>query len=195
MTTPDIITALGPVIDALEALGVRYHIGGSIASSAQGVARATLDVDIVADLREADAAQLAEMLEGDFYVDGEVIRNAVRRKASFNVIHLPTMMKIDVFAVKERPYSRQAFERMRADTLEDRDGARRFFFCAPEDTILAKLEWYRSGGEVARRQWDDALGVLKVQAAALDRDYLERWAADLGLTDLLERIFADAGEA
>lgn len=190
MSGPDIVVALGAVVDVLEQLGVRYHVGGSVASSAQGIARSTLDVDIVAGLREAHAAPLAELLGGEFYVDADMIRDAVRREASFNVIHLATMMKVDVFAIKQRAYSRQAFERMQNATLEDRDGAREFFLCAPEDTILAKLEWFEMGGEVARRQWDDALGVVRVQGELLDRAYLERWAADLGLSDLLERLLA-----
>jgi hypothetical protein len=195
VTAPDIVVALGAVVDALEGLGVRYHVGGSVASSAQGIARSTLDVDIVADLRESHALRLAELLEGDFYVDAEMIRDAVRRESSFNVIHLATMMKVDVFAIKARPYSRQAFERMQTASLEDRDGAREFYLCAPEDTILAKLEWFEMGGEVARRQWDDALGVVEVQGDSLDRDYLEHWAADLGLRHLLERLLAAAGRS
>ena len=195
MSSPDIIVALGAVVDALEQLGVRYHVGGSVASSAQGVARSTLDVDIVAGLREAHATRLAELLEGEFYVDADMIRDAIRREASFNVIHLATMMKVDVFAIRTREYSRQAFERMQTAALEDRDGAREFYLCAPEDTILAKLEWFQMGGEVARRQWDDALGVLEVQGDLLDRDYLERWAAELGLTDLLERLLLEAVES
>jgi len=178
----------------LERLGVRYHVGGSVASSAQGIARSTLDVDIVAGLQDAHAAKLAELLEGEFYVDADMISDAVRREASFNVIHLATMMKVDVFAIKKREYSRQAFERMQTATLEDRRGARVFYLCAPEDTILAKLEWFQMGGGVARRQWDDALGVVKVQGTALDRDYLERWAADLGLADLLEQLHDEAAD-
>jgi hypothetical protein len=193
--SPDIIVALSAVVDALEEIGVRYHVGGSVASSAQGIARSTLDVDIVADLRESHASRLARLLEGEFYVDVDMIRDAVRRESSFNVIHLATMMKVDVFAIKTRPYSRQAFERMQTATLEDRRGAREFYLCSPEDTILAKLEWFEMGGEVARRQWDDALGVIRVQGESLDRGYLERWAAELGLAELLVKILGEADDS
>ena len=64
-----------------------------------------------------------------------------------------------------------------------------------EGTILAKLEWYRMGGEVSDRQWTDILGVLKVRAHDIGLDYLRRWAAELGLFDLLARAFDDAGIA
>jgi hypothetical protein len=50
MNTRYIVEALTPVVDTLEELGVAYHIGGSVASSVYGIARATLDVDMVADL-------------------------------------------------------------------------------------------------------------------------------------------------
>ena len=59
--------------------------------------------------------------------------------------------------------------------------------------MLAKLQWYRDGGGVSDRQWNDVLGVLKVQGATLDRAYLEEWARELGLTDLLRRALEDAG--
>ena len=54
-----------------------------------------------------------------------------------------------------------------------------------EDTILAKLVWYRKGGEVPDRQWHDVLGVIQVQAGRLDSAYLREWAANLRVTDLL----------
>jgi DNA-directed RNA polymerase specialized sigma24 family protein len=67
------------------------------------------------------------------------------------------------------------------------------FFASPEDTVLAKLEWFRKGGSVSDRQWRDLLGVLKVQAAALDRAYMVHWAGHLGVADLLQRALNEAG--
>ena len=67
------------------------------------------------------------------------------------------------------------------------------FFASPEDTVLAKLEWYRKGGEVSDRQWRDLLGVLKVQGETLDRAYLDHWAGELDVSDLLHRALEEAG--
>jgi len=65
-----------------------------------------------------------------------------------------------------------------------------FPIASPEDTVLAKLVWFRKGGEVSDRQWHDILGILKVQSKRLDFDYLRNWAARLSVSDLLERAMA-----
>ncbi len=195
MNPPDILAALTPVADALECLGIAYHIGGSVASSAHGIARTTLDVDLVADLVLSHVRPLVETLQGTYYIDEEMVREAVQQRSSFNVIHLETVLKVDVFVLKARPYDREAFRRMRRDTLDEAGDAREFYVASPEDVILNKLEWYRLGGGVSDRQWSDVLGVLKVQKDSLDYAYLRRWAVDLGVSDLLDRALEDAGIA
>ena len=67
------------------------------------------------------------------------------------------------------------------------DPERKAYVTTAEDIVLAKLEWYRLGGGVSDRQWRDILGVLKVQAGRLDLDYLQEWAVELGVADLLQR--------
>jgi hypothetical protein len=188
----DILDALTPVVEVFERLRVRHHIGGSVASSALGVARATLDVDLVADLARSQVAPFVAALEEDYYVDEAAVREAVDRRASFNLIHLATMVKVDVFVLKDRPYDVEAFSRMRSEVLEESDGARAFFLASAEDTILNKLDWYEMGGRVADRQWRDVLGVMKVQWGRLDLEYLRRWAKSLGLLDLLESAIREA---
>src|SRR5262245_61525890 len=97
--TDELRAALDPVADAFEALGVVYRVGGSFASSALGVARTTLDVDLVADLRSAHVAPLVDRLQSEYYVDSDMIHDAIRHRTCFNVIHLATMVKIDVFVL------------------------------------------------------------------------------------------------
>lgn len=180
------------VIDALDALGVPYLIGGSLASAVHGVLRATLDTDLVADLRLEHAEPLARALGGTFYVDAESIREAVLHQRSFNVIHLETMFKVDVFVVKKRPFHHSQMERRMAQVIAT-DPDRTAYVATAEDTILAKLEWYRLGGDVSEQQWRDVLGVMKVQADRLDLAYLRQWAAQLNISDLLERAIKEAG--
>jgi len=130
-------------------------------------------------------------LEPSYYIDADAVRDAIRRRSSFNAIHLDTMLKVDVFIPKSRLFDQEELRRVRQELLVE--GTRSFYTASPEGTILNKLEWYRMGGEVSDRQWNDILGVLKVQDRALDLAYLRRWAANLGVTDLLERAFVDAG--
>ena len=179
------------VVDALEKLGVRYLIGGSLASALYGVPRATMDADLVADLRLEHAEPLAHALTSAFYVDAEMIRDAVRQQRSFNVIHLATAFKVDVFVRKKRAFDESQLAR-RTKQIVATDPERTAFVASAEDTILAKLEWYRIGGETSERQWRDVLGVVKVQGERLDVMYLRQWAAQLGVADLLERVLGEA---
>lgn len=193
MREPDLLAAIGPVAEAFEKLGVLYYIGGSVASSAYGVARATLDVDMVSDLKPQHVGFLARMLESSYYIDEDAILEAIRRHSSFNLIHLETMIKVDVFIVGDQPYPQHALRRRRKDTLAEDQQAVEFYLASSEDIVLIKLDWYRMGGEVSERQWSDVVGVLKVQEKSLDREYLRHWASELKLTGLLEQAFRDAG--
>ena len=193
MKKPDILVALDPIIKAFTALGIPYCIGGSVASSAYGIARATLDVDLVADLKIHHVDSLSVMLESDYYIDRDMILDAMKRRSSFNLIHLGTMLKVDVFIIKDRPYDQSAFQRKRKDTLDEEQITDEFYLASPEDVILNKLEWFRMGGESSERQWNDVVGIMQVQGDLLDRNYLYHWASELKISDLLEKAFHDAG--
>lgn len=187
----DLWTALLPVIDALDALGVPYHVGGSVASSFVGIARATQDADLVADLRPEHAAPLARALAGAFYADPERISHAIRSRRSFNAIHLGTAYKVDVFVSKDTPFARENMARRVAHEVPGLN--RLLYFSSPEDIVLHKLLWYAEGGGVSDRQWYDLQGVLRLQARTLDRDYLQIWADRVGVASLLQRALREAG--
>jgi hypothetical protein len=180
------------VVDALERLGVGYHIGGSWASSIHGVPRQTQDIDIVAELRPDFVGRLVAALGEGFYADEASARGAAHARTSFNLIHLDTGVKVDVFVRGDAPFDREEFARHRSEVVRA-DPECRAFVKSPEDTILRKLQWYRQGGETSDRQWGDVLGIVRTQGERLDGTYLRRWSEELGVGDLVERLFADRG--
>ncbi len=101
------IQVVATVARAFDSLGIRYLIGGSVASSVYGVPRATQDVDLVADIRPNHVDALTSALMGEFYVDADMIRDAIQRRASFNVVHLATMFKADIFVLQGDSWSRE----------------------------------------------------------------------------------------
>ena len=192
MRNPDILAATEPVVEAFEKLGILYCIGGSVASSAYGIPRSTMDVDMVSDLKPTSVRPLVRILEQYYYIDENMILDAIERRSSFNIIHLETMLKIDIFVAKNTPYHIETFKRRRKDTLDEEQKTAEFYLVSPEDIILNKLAWFRLGGGVSDRQWNDVLGVLKVQKDSLDYNYLKYWASELKIEDLLERAFQDS---
>lgn len=182
---PIAITLL--VVQVLEELNVPYAIGGSLASSWYGVSRATFDSDIVAALELQHMRSFIERLRDVFYVDEVAVREAIDLRRSFNLIHLPTMFKVDVFIPKRRRFDQMQMANRRPHVVAD-DPARSAYFASAEDTILAKLEWYRLGGEISDRQWQDVLGIVKAQGNRLDWAYLREQALELHVADLLERL-------
>lgn len=191
MNKSDIATILKPVVKTFEELGVLYYVGGSVASSAYGIARATLDVDLVSNLQSHQVNLLVEKLKPAYFIDSKMILDAIKTGSSFNIIHLDSMMKIDFFILIDKPYPQKAFERKRIDTLDDEADSIKMYLCSPEDIILNKLEWYKAGNQVSERQWLDVLGVIKVQGDSLDLDYLKHWARELDVLDLLEKALVE----
>ena len=189
ITEPLVVTLL--VTKAFDSLNIPYFIGGSLATAAHGISRATMDVDLIADIHIEQASQLVDILGTDFYADADMIRDAIQRQSSFNVIHLQTMFKVDVFVRKSRPFDQAQFQRRVLYTLVE-EPVETAYIATPEDNILAKLEWYRLGGEVSDRQWQDIINVIKIQGERLDLPYLRRWASELGVTDLLEKAILAA---
>lgn len=190
---PESLSVTLQVVKVFERLGIRYAIGGSVASALHGVIRATIDADIVAELRREHVEMFSDELSGSFYLNADAIRNAIDRRGHFNVIQLETMFKVDVFIPKDRAFDHAQLERraLQVISTEPKVSA---YFCSAEDTVLAKLDWYRLGGMVSERQWRDVLGVIRVQGNRLDHDYLRRMAGTLGVFELLETAMDEARE-
>ncbi len=183
---PEAVVLIREIAVLLEELGIPYHLGGSHASSVHGIPRQTQDIDLVVDPTEEAVRRLVDRIRSAYYVDLAAAQAARERRASFNLIHLASGIKIDLFVVGAGAFDRSEFERARSRTIDF--GGQRIFVKSAEDTILRKLLWYREGGEVSERQWSDASGILRAQAGALDREYLDRWAGVVGVEDLWRRL-------
>jgi hypothetical protein len=175
---------------ALEGAGVRYAIGGSWASTAFGEPRLTNDVDILADFSEASLDRFLKSLPESFYAESQEAHAAVRLGRSFNVIFMPTAFKFDFFPARSYPLGIQELDRavLLAVTELSEEPAP---FVTPEDILLAKLHWYKLGGEVSEVQWRDIRGIVRGCGATLDRAYLEHSASLLGVAALLVKALEE----
>ncbi|HEY2730788.1 MAG TPA: hypothetical protein VGK52_12680 [Polyangia bacterium] len=181
------------VAGAIERAGGAYFVGGSLASSLQGEPRATNDVDVVVELPLGRIGTFVKELGAEFEVDVEMLREALLHGGSCNIFHLPTVLKVDLFAVGPTPFDEMEFSRRKA--VRVREGSETLVLKSPEDTVLRKLRWYEDGGRVSERQWRDIVQVLRVSGGGMDPDYLDRWAAMLDVTALLQRARQDATSA
>ncbi|WP_395137689.1 hypothetical protein [Armatimonas sp.] len=191
---PEPLQVVKRLIETFDKLGIAYLVGGSVASSVVGVERATQDVDFVVALAEAQVEALTQALTADFYADADLLNEAIIHGSSANVIHLPTMIKADIFISPNTAFAHSQMERrLRLPLLGD--SAPLVCVTSPEDMILQKLRWYRLTGERSEKQWGDVQGIFRIQQAALDQSYLTDWAKELELTDLLMRAREEAGLA
>ena len=180
------------IAEVLDDLEVRWFLGGSLASSIHGIPRATLDADIVADLRAPLVSAFLKALGKDWYMEEESVRNAIRNRSCFNLIHLGSAMKVDIFVPKLRRFEGGQFSR--ALRIPIAEGSTiKIPVCSAEDIVLAKLEWYRAGGELSDRQWGDILSVLRVNAKNLDLEGMRERAIELAVSDLLASALTQVG--
>ncbi len=183
MLSDPVVVALS-VAQILESCGLRYLVGGSLASSMSGEPRSTLDVDIVVAMSESDVGKVTDGLRLEFDVDELAVGRAVRERSSVNLFHRSSAIKVDLFVMGGSPFDEEQMNR-RQRVQVTADPNRYLYTYTPEDILLQKLRWFRKGHEVSDRQWRDVLGILLVQGGALDRSYLSERAEQLGLSDLL----------
>jgi hypothetical protein len=185
--------AFAALLAILDRMEIPYEVGGSVASSAHGIPRTTLDVDLVVDLKPEQIKDFAAELQQHFYADAEQIRAAFARGRAANVIHLGSVWKFDLFPLRSDEYSQTEFSRRAFRQIGIGSGeSLECSLASVEDTILRKLEWHRAGGEASERQWNDLRGVTRAAADRLDLDYLRRWAKYLEVSDPLEKLLGEA---
>ena len=177
------------VVEVLESAGIQYMLTGSVVSSYQGAPRATHDIDLVVAISKADIPSLVRAFPPpEYYLDDQAMSAAISTAGQFNLLDVEGGDKVDFWLLTGSAFDESRFTRRVIKDL----GGFKAAISTPEDTILQKLKWSTEGGIVSDRQFLDAIGVFELQAARLDRTYIDRWAAALGVEELWRRLQAEA---
>lgn len=184
----EMVAALKPVAAALNLLKIPYYVGGSVASSYHGAVRSTMDIDLVADLREEHIEKFLSQFGEDFYISEIAIRQAVRSRSCFNLIHYETSFKVDVFIARGRSFDQSCMHRAVQAKLEYDTESIVVPMATVEDSIISKLEWFRLTNETSERQWDDVSRLRRLYEGRLDLGYLRLSAEMVGVSDLVLRL-------
>ncbi len=187
----DLQAAMILVIEAFECLGIRYYLSGSIACSVYGLPRGAQDIDVVADMQIEHVCPLIDYLQAAYTINEQALRDAIAQRNTFSLLHLSSLVKVDVMLPRGTPFD--SLVSQRAQQLLLIEGYQPFWIASPEDIVLMRLEWYQESEAAADDQWNDILGILKVQAPTLDLHYLRHVAQTLNVSGLLEQALIDAG--
>jgi hypothetical protein len=185
----DIAGFLKLVIEALNAAGVEYLIGGAIAEWAWGEPRATQDLDLVVNIPSKSVKKLSKELEKrDMLVPAEIILDNIledRADIPINAIHMYSGLKADLYPVREGDELRQsAFKRR--EQVDYGPPIGKVYIHSPEDLILYKLMYF--GLSQQSKHSRDIAAILKSKKSELDLGYIEGWAARLGLSSLWKEM-------
>ncbi|MEZ2322107.1 MAG: hypothetical protein ACBR15_24225 [Microcoleus sp.] len=174
----------------LESINIPYYVGGGVASSIHGEARSTRDLDLAIQIPRQEIDLLVTTLEnaGFYCPAGAVEELKQSRTQLLNITHTVTIANADIYIADNTPF---ALSQMSRRQLIEVEGTANFWVASPEDTIVQKLFWAKNSR--SEKQWRDVLGILKLQGANLDRDYLQEWAQHLGVLDALTQAMTEAG--
>lgn len=172
-------------LDALNALGARYVLTGSLASSFHGIARSTKDADFVVEIKGEEVAALSKQLPPGLRLDPQLSFETVTGTHRYIIANTKTAFKIELFLLSQDAHDQERLNRRKLIKLHGRDA----YVTTAEDVIITKTRWLRLQNRA--KDHDDVVGVLTVQAGALDWPYIERWCREHGTWDLLMMIQAD----
>jgi hypothetical protein len=185
------LDSLAHVAQILTDIKIPFAVGGSFASSTWGYMRTTQDIDLVVLLQPTSLELLLSRLEWPYFADQDHLRKAVCRPDPFEsgcITNGETGDRIDLFLLADTDYTRGLLDRAVSDDLINGPNLP---IVSAEDIVIAKLRWYRLGGEVSDRQWNDVVGVLEVQRPHLDLAYLRHWADHFAILDLTEEALSE----
>ena len=177
----DELQVLKSVAARLEGADIPYMVTGSMAANFYAVPRMTRDIDLVVELSERDVDRVTRLFQQEFYIDRDMVQQAVRDVGMFNMIHNALVVKVDCVVRKNTEYRREEFARRRAVSIM----GQQVFIVAPEDLILSKLDWAKESR--SQMQLDDVRNLLR-SVQGLDMAYLSRWVEGLGLTALYQEV-------
>jgi hypothetical protein len=171
---------LGYVTGIAQSQGLQYFITGSTATIFYGEPRYTLDIDMVLAINASQVQEFCRQFPGpDFYVSESAAHEAINRHSQFNIIHIPSGLKVDVIVPEPSLFNRTRFKRTR--TLQTPTGAKATF-ASPEDVIIKKMEYYKLGG--SEKHIRDIASVVKLNPNKIDIAYITQWADELGVSEI-----------
>lgn len=173
------------ITDILSDLDIEYFITGGMAVSVWGRPRSTFDIDIIVKLAEPKAILLAKAfkkISEKGYADEEMAKDAIKNKGEFNFIDLNTGIKVDFWVSRGDEQSLLEFKNKRIEKI----GEKRIYFISPEDLILEKLKWHKSGG--GEKHIEDIKSIFRISGKELDLDYLRKEALKIKVSEELNNI-------
>ncbi len=174
---------LKKISTCFNSLNIPYFVTGSIASIAYGESRFTNDIDIVADIKNKNIPDIIKHFpELEYYISEESIKNAIYHKFQFNIIHPASGLKIDVIIKKMDDFDMMRFSRTH-NFIMDGVGVN---FAAPEDVLLMKMKFYKSGG--SEKHIRDIMSMIRISKELIDFNYIETWASKLDLREIWGRL-------
>lgn len=172
---------LGDFTKRLDKIGIEYMLVGSMALVHYAKPRTTVDIDIVVKILPETIDKFIAEFENDYYIPIGRARQAAWQKGMFNILNNQTILKIDCVVLKENEFEINAFSRrQKVDYSGDFD----VWIISKEDLILSKLKWAKN--TKSERQMLDVASII---CNGFDKDYVEKWAKQLGVEDLLLDCF------
>ena len=193
----DLLTVILPVLQAFDEQNLFWYLGGSIASSLHGMQQMAQDIDLVVDLHCQNLPSLLPLLKQHFAFDDDAFLEAISQRTACSLIHLDTLMKVDLIMAKQSAFETALHPRITSYSLDERSPS--LPLASAVEMILVKLHRYsqdllsRTDGMRDDAEWNDIVGMLKIQEPTLERDFLEEWARTQKIAEVLRQALIDAG--